>query len=102
MPLLLRTGNFGRLFSEGIEPPPPLPPAALRLRRQAALHENLSVRARRLMRVVAGLAPPAWRRLSIFSCAIDWSNHRPCPTHAAPGHPPMALPALPPISRWPR
>ena len=69
MPLLLRTGNFGRLFSEGIEPPPPLPPAALRLRRQAALHENLSVRARRLMRVVAGFVRP--KRAASLAATFD-------------------------------
>jgi leucyl/phenylalanyl-tRNA--protein transferase len=69
MPLLLRTGNFGRLFSEGIEPEPPLAPAALRLRRQAALHENLFVRARRLMRVVAGLVRP--RRAVSLAATFD-------------------------------
>jgi leucyl/phenylalanyl-tRNA--protein transferase len=69
MPLLLRTGNFGRLFSEGIEPEPPLAPAALRLRRQAALHESLSVRARRLMRVLAGLVRP--KRAVGLAATID-------------------------------
>jgi leucyl/phenylalanyl-tRNA---protein transferase len=69
MTLPLRTGNFGRLFSEGVEPEPPPPPAALRLRREAALHENLSVRARRLMRVVAGLMRP--KRAASLAATFD-------------------------------
>jgi leucyl/phenylalanyl-tRNA--protein transferase len=69
MSLPLRTGNFGRLFSEGVEPEPPPPPAALRLRREAALHENLSVRARRLMRVVAGLMRP--KRAASLAATLD-------------------------------
>ena len=52
MLLRLNPGDFGCLFSEGIEPEPAAPLAARRLRRQAALRENLAVRARRLMRVV--------------------------------------------------
>ncbi|WP_158818510.1 hypothetical protein [Methylocapsa sp. S129] len=58
MLLRLRTGNFGSLFSEGIEPELAPPPAARRLRRQAAFHENLTVRAQRLMRVVSRLMRP--------------------------------------------
>lgn len=58
MLLRLRTGNFGSLFSEGVEPEPPPPPAARRLRRQAAFHENLTVRAQRLMRVFTRLMQP--------------------------------------------
>jgi leucyl/phenylalanyl-tRNA---protein transferase len=55
MALRLGTGNFGRRFSEGIEPEPAPPPATRRLRRRAALHENLSTKARRFMRVLARL-----------------------------------------------
>ena len=69
MTLPLRTGNFGRLFSEGVEPDPPPPPATLRLRREATLHENLSVRARRLLRVVAGLLRP--KRAASLAATLD-------------------------------
>jgi leucyl/phenylalanyl-tRNA---protein transferase len=56
MLLRLRTGNFGGLFSEGIEPDPPPPPAERMSRRRAALHENLVIRAQRLIRVLVLLA----------------------------------------------
>jgi leucyl/phenylalanyl-tRNA---protein transferase len=69
MLLRLRTGNFGGLFSEGVEPDPTPPPAALRLRRQAALHENLPVRAKRMMRVLAHLMRP--RRVAELPATFD-------------------------------
>jgi leucyl/phenylalanyl-tRNA--protein transferase len=56
----LRTGNFGSLFSEGIEPEPASPPATRRQRRRAALRETPWMRTQRLMRVAARLARP-WR-----------------------------------------
>ena len=58
MLLRLNPGDFGRLFSEGIEPEPAAPRAARRLRRQAALRENLAVRAQRLLRVIGRFARP--------------------------------------------
>jgi leucyl/phenylalanyl-tRNA--protein transferase len=64
----LRTGNFGALFSEGVEPNPAPPPAARRLRRQATLRETFGVRARRMMRVAAWLAQP--RRLADAPAAL--------------------------------
>ena len=54
----LRTGNYGSLFSEGIEPEPASPPATRRLRRRAALRETPWIRTQRLMRVAARLARP--------------------------------------------
>jgi len=69
MLLRLRPGDFGSLFSEGIEPEPAAPPAARRLRRQAALRENLAVRAQRLMRVVAGFVQP--KRVAELPATFD-------------------------------
>jgi leucyl/phenylalanyl-tRNA--protein transferase len=69
MLLRLRTGNFGGLFSEGIEPEPAPPPATRRLRRQAALRENLAIRTRRLMRVFARLLRP--RRVADLPAALE-------------------------------
>jgi leucyl/phenylalanyl-tRNA--protein transferase len=57
----LRTGNFGALFSLGVEPDPEPPPAARKLRRQATLREPAEIGALRLARVAARLARP--RRL---------------------------------------
>jgi leucyl/phenylalanyl-tRNA---protein transferase len=54
----LATGNFGSLFSLGVEPEPAPPPAARRLRRQAALRETFRIKMRRLMRVFQRLARP--------------------------------------------
>jgi leucyl/phenylalanyl-tRNA---protein transferase len=68
MLLRLRTGNFGGLFSEGIEPDPPPPPAERRSRRRAALHENLVIRAQRLMRVLVRLAA----RIGVADLAAAW------------------------------
>lgn len=58
MLLRLRPGDYGRLFSEGIEPEPAPPPAARRLRRQAAFRESLAIRAQRLARVAARFLRP--------------------------------------------
>jgi len=69
MLLRLNPGDFGRLFSEGIEPEPAAPPAARRLRRQAALRENLAIRAQRLMRVVAGFVQP--KRVADLPATFD-------------------------------
>ncbi|MGO8799499.1 MAG: hypothetical protein ACLQE9_15480 [Roseiarcus sp.] len=69
MLLRLNPGDFGRLFSEGIEPEPAAPLAARRLRRKAALRENLVVRLQRLMRVVAGFVQP--RRVADLPAAFD-------------------------------
>ncbi len=69
MLLRLNPGDFGCLFSEGIEPEPAAPLAARRLRRQAALRENLAVRARRLMRVVARFVQP--RRVADLPATFD-------------------------------
>jgi leucyl/phenylalanyl-tRNA--protein transferase len=57
----LRTGNFGALFSLGVEPNPEPPPAARKLRRQAALREPVEIGAQRLAGVAVRLARP--RRL---------------------------------------
>ena len=54
----LRAGDYGSLFSEGIEPEPAFPPATRRLRRQASLRETPWIRTQRLVRVVARLAKP--------------------------------------------
>lgn len=69
MLLRLNPGDFGSLFSEGIEPEPAAPPAARRLRRQAALRENLAVRARRLLRVLVGFVEP--RRVAELPATFD-------------------------------
>ena len=69
MLLRLNPGDFGRLFSDGIEPEPAAPLAARRLRRQAALRENLAVRAKRLMRVVARFVQP--ERVADLPAALD-------------------------------
>ncbi len=69
MLLRLKPGDFGRLFSEGIEPEPAAPLAARRLRRQAALRENLAVRAQRLMRVVARFVQP--KRVADLPATFD-------------------------------
>ncbi|MGA2794459.1 MAG: hypothetical protein ABSE69_13180 [Roseiarcus sp.] len=69
MLLRLNPGDFGSLFSEGIEPEPASPPAARRLRRQAALRENLAVRAQRLMRVVVGFVQP--KRVADLPATFD-------------------------------
>jgi leucyl/phenylalanyl-tRNA--protein transferase len=58
MLLRLSAGEIGRLFSEGIEPEPAPAPAARRLRREAAFRENLAIKARRFMRVLARFARP--------------------------------------------
>jgi leucyl/phenylalanyl-tRNA---protein transferase len=69
MLLRLRPGDYGRLFSEGIEPEPAPPPAALRLRRQAAFRENLATRAQRLVRVAARFLRP--RRIADLPATFD-------------------------------
>jgi leucyl/phenylalanyl-tRNA---protein transferase len=69
MLLRLNPGDFGRLFSEGIEPEPAAPLAARRLRRQAALRENLAVRAQRLLRVVARFVRP--KRVADLPATFD-------------------------------
>ena len=69
MLLRLRPGDYGRLFSEGIEPEPAPPPAALRLRRQAAFRENIIVRAQRLMRVATRFLRP--KRIADLAATFD-------------------------------
>jgi leucyl/phenylalanyl-tRNA--protein transferase len=54
----LRTGNFGALFSLGVEPNPEPPPAARKLRRQAALREPFEIGLQRILLVAARFARP--------------------------------------------
>ena len=68
MLLRLRPGDYGRLFSEGIEPEPAPPPAALRLRRQAAFRESLAIRAQRLARVAARFSAP--KRFAVLAATL--------------------------------
>jgi leucyl/phenylalanyl-tRNA---protein transferase len=91
MLLRLRTANFGGLFSEGVEPDPLPPPAALRLRRQAALHENLPVRARRVMRVLARFMRP--RRVADLPATFDLLMRDHHIQSAAPPDPHDGLPS---------
>jgi leucyl/phenylalanyl-tRNA--protein transferase len=58
MLLRLRTVEFGALFSEGIEPEPVPAPATRRLRRQAAFREDITVKARRVLRVLQHFIRP--------------------------------------------
>lgn len=69
MLLRLRPGEYGRLFSEEVEPEPAPPPAARRLRRQAAFRENFVVKARRMMRVMARFLRP--KRLGDLPATFD-------------------------------
>jgi leucyl/phenylalanyl-tRNA--protein transferase len=69
MLLRLRPGDYGRLFSEGIEPEPAPPPAARRLRRQAAFREDVTTRARRLMRVALRFLRP--KRIADLPATFD-------------------------------
>lgn len=69
MLLRLQPGEFGRLFSEGIEPEPLATLATRRLRRKAALHETLAVRTQRLVRVVARFGRP--RRVAGLPAALE-------------------------------
>jgi leucyl/phenylalanyl-tRNA--protein transferase len=90
MLLRISAGEIGRLFSEGIEPEPAPPPAARRLRREAAFRENLAIKTRRFLRVIARLARP--RRVVDLPAAIDLlfrerrfkSGHLPDPRGALP------------------